>query len=216
MNRIKCTFKGHCGNKMEGEYCSNVPSISCSWQEPQPDQDKIECKFEDWDDTVLPRPACHCMKRKDVDCANVPDDVESCPDYEPKPQPDQDEIERDKISKSNAIGMGLIPPDRSRLLTVDQMDKLLYPRGQGKWAVAKAQLAKDEADKVVEVGVAYTAGFNKGLEHSQARIEALIEEIEGKSTHQATNMFGISLDKETWDGIKANHCKANPTSEVEG
>ena len=113
MNRIKCTFKGHCGNKMEGEYCSNVPSISCSWQEPQPDQDKIECKFEDWDDTVLPRPACHCMKRKDVDCANVPDDVESCPDYEPKPQPDQDEIERDKISKSNAIGMGLIPPDQS-------------------------------------------------------------------------------------------------------
>ena len=37
MNRINCTFKGHCGNKMEREYCTNIPSISCSWQEPQPD-----------------------------------------------------------------------------------------------------------------------------------------------------------------------------------
>lgn len=43
------------------------------------------CRFEDWDDTTLPRPVCHCLKREGVDCANVPDDVESCPDYEPNP-----------------------------------------------------------------------------------------------------------------------------------
>jgi hypothetical protein len=45
---------------------------------------KVECKYEDWDDTTLPRPVCHCLKYDDVDCGNVPDDVEACPDYEPK------------------------------------------------------------------------------------------------------------------------------------
>ena len=49
---------------------------------------RIECRFEDWDDTVLPRPVCHCMKREGVDCANG-SYVKWCPDYEPKPQPDQ-------------------------------------------------------------------------------------------------------------------------------
>ncbi len=43
-----------------------------------------ECKYEDWDDTTLPHPVCHCIKRKGVDCANAPDDVEQCPDYETK------------------------------------------------------------------------------------------------------------------------------------
>ena len=42
------------------------------------------CEFEDWDDTTLPHPVCHCSKREGVDCANVPDDVEQCPDYKPK------------------------------------------------------------------------------------------------------------------------------------
>ncbi len=48
----------------------------------KPDQ-KISCKYEDWDDTTLPHPVCHCVKREGVDCANVPDDVASCPDFEP-------------------------------------------------------------------------------------------------------------------------------------
>ena len=47
---------------------------------------KDRCKFEDWDDTCLvndkPAFVCHCLKREDVDCANVPDDVASCPDCE--------------------------------------------------------------------------------------------------------------------------------------
>lgn len=42
----------------------------------------IACKYEDWDDTTFPRPTCHCMKREGVDCANVPYDVDSCPDFE--------------------------------------------------------------------------------------------------------------------------------------
>ena len=31
-----------------------------------------------------------------------------------EPQPDEDEIERDKIAKSNAIGMGLMPTDQCK------------------------------------------------------------------------------------------------------
>lgn len=46
-----------------------------------PDIEKVECAFEDWDDTTLPHPVCHCLKREGVDCANVPDDVEACPDF---------------------------------------------------------------------------------------------------------------------------------------
>ena len=46
---------------------------------------RIECLFEDWDDTTFPRPTCHCRAGDDnVDCANVPDDVESCPNYKQK------------------------------------------------------------------------------------------------------------------------------------
>ncbi len=72
-----------------------------------------------------------------------------------KPQPDEDEIERDKISKSNAIGMGLIEPDQSRLLTRADMIEIIKEH----WSdpvivgaclsmtnqIAKAQLAKDDA-----------------------------------------------------------------------
>ena len=54
---------------------------------PQPKQ--VECKYEDWDDTTLPHPVCHCLKREGIDCANVPDDVASCPDYEPQPLDDK-------------------------------------------------------------------------------------------------------------------------------
>ncbi len=46
-----------------------------------PDIEKVECAFEDWDDTTLPRPICHCLKRDGIDCANVPDDVKACPDF---------------------------------------------------------------------------------------------------------------------------------------
>ena len=45
---------------------------------------KTQCKYEDWDDTTLPQPVCNCLKREGVECLNVPDDVEQCPDYKPK------------------------------------------------------------------------------------------------------------------------------------
>ncbi|KKM73267.1 hypothetical protein LCGC14_1412170 [marine sediment metagenome] len=63
-------------------------------------------------------------------------------------EPDQDEIERDKISKSNAIGMGLIPPDRSRLLTVGESVKA-YNAGYAKDVVANLlteEMSKREAN----------------------------------------------------------------------
>jgi len=41
----------------------------------------VPCKYEDWDDTTNPQ-LCQCNKYEGVDCANVPDDVSSCPDYE--------------------------------------------------------------------------------------------------------------------------------------
>ena len=79
-------------------------------------------------------------------------------------EPDQDEIERDKISKSNAIGLGLIEPDQSSRLLDD--GELCHASGCVTWrkgmcvyssrrlcptyvsikSSAKAQLAKDEAE----------------------------------------------------------------------
>jgi hypothetical protein len=54
--------------------------------------DRVICKFEDWDDTTYPRQTCHCLKRENVDCANF-DDVVQCPDYEPfQPQPKTPEL----------------------------------------------------------------------------------------------------------------------------
>ncbi len=44
---------------------------------------RTACDYEDWDDTTWPRPTCHCLKREDMDCANVPDDVAACPDFMP-------------------------------------------------------------------------------------------------------------------------------------
>ena len=47
---------------------------------------------------------------------------------------------------------------------------------------------------------------------SQARIKTLIEEIQVKvMDKEGTRRAGMN-----WDIIKATHCKANPTSEVEG
>ena len=48
----------------------------------------IVCKFEDWDDTTDPH-LCRCSKYDGVDCANVPDDITTCPDFEP---PDEDDV----------------------------------------------------------------------------------------------------------------------------
>ena len=75
-----------------------------------------------------------------------------------RPQPGQDEIERDKISKSNAIGMGLIPPDQIEAL-IKEMYHYLEPK-------------MDTCERL--------------------------------------------LIKRKLDELKATHCKANPTSEVEG
>jgi hypothetical protein len=44
---------------------------------------KVFCKYEDWDDSINPR-LCRCSKYEGVDCANVPNDVTNCPDYEPQ------------------------------------------------------------------------------------------------------------------------------------
>ena len=60
-------------------------------------KDKIECAFEDWDDTTLPHPVCHCLKREGIDCAIVPDGVEACPDFMSK---------KDKCPECNGTGMG--------------------------------------------------------------------------------------------------------------
>lgn len=53
----------------------------------------IACKYEDWDDTTNPR-LCQCSKYEGVDCANVPDDVASCPDFEAEPTPPSDKREQ--------------------------------------------------------------------------------------------------------------------------
>jgi len=114
-------------------------------------------------------------------------------------EPDQDEIERDKISKSNAIGMGLIPPDQSRLLTPEVMDAIRakwYNEDKGETRrfvnlvkmSAEAQLAKDDA-----------------------RIEALIEEVvQGiEGFIQSPKMPNeLSLCIKVWvETFKATHCK---------
>lgn len=81
----------------KGETCDTLENRLCDARTPRPDAcvqcktnqlralipdiEQIECAFEDWDDTTLPHPASHCLKREGVDCANVPDDVEACPDF---------------------------------------------------------------------------------------------------------------------------------------
>jgi hypothetical protein len=44
-------------------------------------EDRIVCRFEDWDDTTYPNPVCHCncFRHIEMDCLNVPDDVGQCP-----------------------------------------------------------------------------------------------------------------------------------------
>ena len=44
--------------------------------------ERIGCRYEDWDDTTLPYPVCHCLKREGIDCLNVyTNDYAQCPDY---------------------------------------------------------------------------------------------------------------------------------------
>ncbi len=59
-----------------------IPCPNCNGTGQVPEQ--ITCRYEDWDDTTLPHPTCHCLKREGVDCANVPDDVAQCPDFKGK------------------------------------------------------------------------------------------------------------------------------------
>ena len=214
MSRIECTFKGFCGNKMEREYCTNIHSISCSWQEPQPN----------WQNEGPTK----TVSRFDGS------------------QPDQDEIERDRIAKSNAIGMGLIEPDQSsRLLTeievgaldagyLDEADR--EPGGTGDSfyedyePLLKAQrdltASIKDAEKNAEFGnwraydMAIAAQYTKeqvekAEAKSAARIEALIEEIEtlllGKALkYESGNRIEWSVFSEILTGfrnIKATHYK---------
>lgn len=72
--------------KRYGQHRREDPVIRGN-NKPKPDEGGklIECAYEDWDDTVLPHPICHCLKREGIDCANVPNDVVQCPDFVPKP-----------------------------------------------------------------------------------------------------------------------------------
>ena len=36
IEEVGCDFKGQCGNRLANGCCSNVPSLSCSWQKPKP------------------------------------------------------------------------------------------------------------------------------------------------------------------------------------
>ncbi len=115
------------------------------------------------------------------------------PIYPDEPQPDH----TPECIKHKAIfgSVGCTcKPDQSRLLKVliEERTKNCVGANYGsvkenlEWLVTKTASIKD-AEKAVEVGVAYTAGFNKGLEHSEARREALIEEL------KKNNAFYVKL-----------------------
>jgi len=233
VNRIKCTFKGHCGNKMEREYCTNIPSISCSWQEPQPDwQNEGSTKTVSRLDGSQPDQCPVCRGKKllrhsedslraiethlKMDRDSIKElwyDCPACCDTEQMPnlaQPDQDEIERDKISKSNAIGMGLIPPDQSsRLLKREQLEKILFSFENGTEATT---YYIDQILSITEVD--HKARIEALTKCGDDRIEALERLLAfhrvGKTPSE--KLFAqLETSKKKWDALKAN-----PTSEVEG
>ena len=180
---------------------------------------RIECRFEDWDDTVLPRPVCHCMKREGVDCANG-SYVKWCPDYEPKPQPDQSR----------------------RLLTEDEILKALmglHDKGLLYCAsvITGYQDIKTASIKDAEISQQYIKGVEDGARFStkasDARIGALIDAYDAYVKvlgEEIKSMMGLAPThgwhstkteigkkcRATIKELKAIHRKANPTSEVEG
>ena len=153
-----------------------------------------------------------------------------------EPQPDEDEIERDKISKSNAIGLGLIPPDQSsRLLTEKEQDACTPKKEQMEAYLAEpddevaAILRAENPEKFRQVARAILYGKNIAkaqLAKDDTRKEASIEEILRLSPIDNSNLIAdrwIDLEsgfKQAQSRIvklfKATLCKANPTSEVEG
>ncbi len=58
IEEVGCDFKGSCGNRLANGCCSNVPSLSCSWQKPQPDQSGL---LTDEEIRRLGRPQLHLM-----------------------------------------------------------------------------------------------------------------------------------------------------------
>ena len=165
------------------------------------------------------------------DCPTLPEcqcsNVEDCT-RRGEPQPDQDEIERDKISKSNAIGMGLIPPDQSRLLTPEEIVELCdkwedeyenVEMTDAEWEIKRfSLLVAAQRDLTASIKDAKCTErvkkvFNTTARLGQARREALIEEVD--------EIFSVYADKFhiptiKWKYIRVKYLKANPTSEVEG
>ncbi len=98
-------------------------------------------------------------------------------------------------------------PDESRLLTGDEIDKLIYPRGQSSKAVAKAQDLKTAHIKDAECAkekAEFGLSVNEAAYHlCQQKIAKLFGEIE--ELFEPT--VPMSLDYEKWRAYKTKRLK---------
>ena len=162
-----------------------------------------------------------------------------------EPQPDQGEIERDKISKSNAVGMGLIsgdePDQSSRLLTDDEIHtagefQFVPPEG-GRYGVVSLlmkgrNIAKAQRDLTASIKDArYRQAVKddregKPLDLTEEEFE-IYSSIQSATTikeaarieafiKEIDGIFSLPFPENKWRYIREEYLKANPTSEVEG
>ncbi|KKL98678.1 hypothetical protein LCGC14_1822040 [marine sediment metagenome] len=145
------------------------------------------------------------------------------------PQPDQYEIERDKISKSNAIGIGLIEPDQSsRLLDIDAyLEEMGWTLSKNGMAYAWLKQFRDRQD--AQTAKHIEEHWQKyQLDHAkeQVNVTTIIKDAECEARIASLIQWGIEQCQEHYKGggvISKRECpecwkslKANPTSEVEG
>ncbi len=155
-------------------------------------------------------------------------DRELLPQLYNEPQPDQSRLLKgndwETINRKAGVDiMDIVMNLDGRYSKSQQMD-LISKRCD---LTAKAQDAKtasikdaERKEKVAELNDKWEKAYEKALDENDAeyQIEALIEEMKTKFnylTNQGTyfEMHGLISDL---DELKATHCKANPTSEVEG
>ncbi|KKK91475.1 hypothetical protein LCGC14_2712610 [marine sediment metagenome] len=125
-----------------------------------------------------------------------------------------------------------LQPDQSRLLTVEESvkaynagyaedvvaylltDEVRMRKANGNRAILKAQrdlTASTKDDEIKQVYEECGQEIKDMDAQCQARIEALIEEIERNTKGYRDRTVGNLLDSTFWANLKATHCKANPT-----